>query len=243
MKNDLLNLTYSCQEIKHKTSTIYNQMLVESGNIDEGNYTSIAPSDLKHLFELYDKMFFNNFFSGYKEKIFFRLSTRMTKSAGKTQYYSKTGDFVISLSTPLVFQTFNDTPEINVNGVICQDRLEATMRVFEHEVVHVIEYVLFGASSCSKPSFKRLAGNIFGHTEVTHQLITQAEIAHKDFNLHVGDNVSFEYDGETCEGFINRVTKRATVMVKDPQGQFADTHGNRYIKFYVPLQSLKKVDR
>ncbi len=243
MKKDLLDLTYTLQEIKEKTQTIYNQILIQSDNIDQGNYTSIAISDLRLLFELYDQKFFNDFFAeNYEDKIYFRLSRRMTKSAGKIQRFIKVDDFVISLSTTLIFQTFNDIMrEIKVNGIICHDRLEATMRVFEHEIIHLIEYVLFDTSSCSKPSFKRFSRNIFGHTDVTHQLITQVEVAHENFNLHVGDIVSFRYEGNVYEGLINRVTKRATVMVKDRKGQFTDSKGNRYVKFYIPLRYLRKV--
>ena len=32
----------------------------------------------------------------------------------------------------------------------------------------------------------------------------------------------------------------AVVMVKDNQGQFADKQGNRYLKYYVPLNILEK---
>lgn len=243
MKKDLLDLTYTRREIKEKTQTIYYQILTQSDNLDLGNYNSIAISDLRLLFELYDQMFFNNFFAeNYEDKIYFRLSKRMTKAAGKTQRFIKTNDFIISLSTTLIFQTFNDIMrQIKVNGIICHDRLEATMRVFEHEIIHVIEHILFDTSSCSKPSFKRLARNIFGHTDVTHQLITQVEVAHENFNLHVGDIVSFEYDGNIYEGLINHITKRATVMVKDRNGQFMGPNGNRYVKFYIPLQCLRKV--
>lgn len=244
MKKDLLDLTYPRQEIKEKTQTIYAQILTQSKNLDQGNYTSIAVSDLRLLFELYDNMFFNSYFTeNYEDKIYFRLSKRMTKAAGKTHRYMKTNDFVISLSTTLIFQTFNNiTRETKVNGIICHDRLEATMRVFEHEIIHVIEHILFDNSSCSKPSFKCLAYNIFNHTDVTHQLITQVEVAHENYNLHIGDIVSFEYEGHVYRGFINQITKRATVMVKDKNGEFKDSNGNRYAKFYIPIQYLKKTD-
>ncbi len=92
------------------------------------------------------------------------------------------------------------------------------MRIFEHEIIHVIEHILYDTSSCSKPSFKRLSNNIFGHTAVTHRLITQNEIADKTFNLHVGDFTSFDYEGQIFKGVVSRITKRATVMVKDPEG-------------------------
>ncbi|MFP3946974.1 MAG: SprT-like domain-containing protein [Archaeoglobaceae archaeon] len=242
-KEEFLDLTYTSQEIEEKFQEIYGRVLTQSDNLCKGNYTLIAACDLRLLFELYDQKFFDGFFtSNYKDNMRFRLSKRMTRAAGKTQLLKDNG-FMIALSTTLVFQTFNDIKrEIRVNGLVCKDRLEVTMRVLEHEIVHVIEYILFGTSSCSKPRFKRLASNIFGHTEVTHQLVTQTEIAHKNYNLRLGDNVSFEYGGGTYEGFVDRITKRATVMVKDREGPFIDSKGNRYTKFYVPLHHLRKVD-
>ena len=242
MRNDLFKLTCTPAEIKQKTSWIYEQVLKRSPNLKKGNYNAIAATDLKLLFDLYDESFFQGFFQkNHSEKASFRLSQRMTKAAGKTQYFLEEENFVISLSTTLIYQTFHDIlREIEVNGVVCHDRLEATMRVFEHEIIHVVESVLFGTTSCSKLPFRRFAFDIFGHTDVTHHLIVQSEIAHKKFNLHVGDKVSFEYEGRTYHGLLNRITKRATVMVRDPEGQYVDFQGKKFTKFYIPLQSLKR---
>lgn len=242
MKEDLVNLKYTPQDIEKKTKKIYCQILAESKNFDQGNFTIIGMDDLRHLFELYDQYFLDRFFyNNYREKIFFRLSRRMTKAAGKTTYIKHTNIYVISLSTTLIFQTFHDVMrEVVVNGIVCHDRLEATMRVLEHEIIHLLELVLFGSSSCSQPRFKRLSRNIFNHTDVTHQLVTQAERAQKKFNLRVGDGVLFEYEGKTYRGIIFRITKRATVMVKDSNGLYLDSQGNRYSKYYIPLHLLKQ---
>lgn len=241
IKKELSNLKFTPRDIEKNTKKIYNQILSESKHIDQGNFGIIGPSDLKHIFELYDLYFFNGFFyKNYEEAISFRLSKRMTKSAGKTEYMKQLGSFRISLSTTLIFQTFDDVMRnVVVSGIVCNDRLEATMRVLEHEIIHLIEFVLYGTSSCSKPRFKRLSKNIFGHTGVTHRLVTQVERAHKKFNLKVGDEVFFEYDKKTFHGIIYRITKRATVMVRDPKGGFLDSKGKRYTKYYVPLDFLR----
>ncbi|MEA1944684.1 MAG: hypothetical protein U9N07_05055 [Euryarchaeota archaeon] len=242
MKKDLANLKYTPREIKKKSKKIYRQILAESENFDCGNFKAIGTDNLASLFELYDLYFFDKFFNNnYREKISFRLSRRMTKAAGKIACMKHTKTYTISLSTTLISQTFHDvTREVVVNGIVCHDRLEATMRILEHEIIHLLEWVLFGSTSCSKPRFRRLSRNIFGHTDVTHQLVTQAERAHKKFNLRVGDEAVFEYDGETQSGIISRITKRATVMVKDLDGHFLDSQGNRYTKYYVPLQHLNR---
>jgi len=41
------------------------------------------------------------------------------------------------------------------------------------------------------------------------------------------------------EGTVNRITKRATVLVEDPEGEpYSD--GKRYRKYLVPLQLLTR---
>ena len=241
-EKDLADLKYTSREIKKKSKKVYRQILAESENLDRGNFKAIGTDDLASLFKLYDLYFFNRFFhNNYKEKISFRLSRRMTMAAGRIAYTKHDGTYAISLSTTLISQTFHDVKrEVVVNGIVCHDRLEATMRVLEHEIIHLLEWELFGGTSCSKPRFRRLSRNIFGHTDVTHQLVTQAERAHKRFNLRVGDEAVFEHDGKTYRGVISRITKRATVMVRDSDGQFQDSQGNLYSKYYILLQHLNR---
>jgi hypothetical protein len=60
------------------------------------------------------------------------------------------------------------------------------------------------------------------------------------FGIKVGDPVGFELDGVWHVGRVNRITRRATVLVQDPQGQpYSD--GKRYRGFYVPLPLLRKI--
>ncbi len=235
-------LTLAEETIKENTERIYDEVLAGSVGIDCGNFNAIAPMDLSLLFRLYDEIFFEGFFAEKCPDTFrFRLSKRMTRSGGKTTFSASPQRIEIALSTTLIFQTFADVErDIEVNGVLCHDRLEAAMRVFEHEIVHAIEYLLYGASSCKRSRFRTLAENIFGHTDVTHRLVVREEVADAVYDLHVGDRVSFEYDGTRRHGFINRITKRATVMVEDAAGGFVDENGKSYLKFYIPLGMLRK---
>ena len=115
------------------------------------------------------------------------------------------------------------------------------MRILEHEIIHLIEFMVFNKSSCAKPQFKLICSNIFGHKAVKHQLITRAEIAQVEHNLKIGDRVEFEFEGKIQRGFVNRITKRATVMVPDRAGNFIDSKGKRYLKFYIPVELLRAV--
>jgi len=241
---DLTNLKYTQKKIRKKNRTIYRQTLAESKYMEQGNFNTIGPDDLERLFNLYDAHFFGGFFNkNYSENIFFRLSERMTRAGGKVEYKkhldTATTTYTIVISTTLIFQTFDDvTRQVTVNGVVCNDRLEATMRVLEHEIIHILEMVFFGSTNCSQPRFGRLSRRIFGHTETTHRLITQTERAREKYDLRVGSNVSFKYDGTTYQGVISRITVRATVMVRNPEGQYRDLSGTRYDKYYIPLENL-----
>jgi hypothetical protein len=232
----------SGNDIASKTNAIYADFLRESLKGQTGNFTVIKDSDLRTLFQMYDRSFFGGFFTiEYVKKLKFAFSNKMTKTGGKLQVSRDKKNYKIVLSIYLLYKSFNqDTREIIINGLVCKDRLEAAMRILEHEIVHLIEYVLYGDSSCSKPRFRTLSKRLFNHTGVTHRLITQDEIAHTNFDLHIGDTVIFEVEDDTLTGIIYRINKRATVMVKHKKGDYFDTKGTRYKKYYVPLQSMRK---
>jgi len=237
------HLQYSEEEISKRVKSIYRRTLADSENPESGNFNAISPLDLKLLFELYDHYFFDDFFNRkYSGKMTFRLSQRMTKTGGKVEYSKRDSSYRITLSSFLIFRSFNTgCREIKVNGIVCRDRLEAVMRILEHEIVHLLELTFYGNSSCKQKRFKQMARGIFAHTEVTHQLITQPEIAHRQYDLHPGDEVSFEYDRRKYTGIIDRINKRATVMVRDKKGNFRDLRGKRYLKFYIPLHHLTPI--
>jgi hypothetical protein len=50
--------------------------------------------------------------------------------------------------------------------------------------------------------------------------------------------VTFLFEGRPLTGRVNRLTKRATVLVEDPEGEsFSD--GLRYRRYYVPIVHLQ----
>ena len=243
MKMDPERISFTETEIYRLVKLIYGQALAESDDLESGNFNTAGTPDLKLLFRLYDHCFFGDYFSReYRGWISFRLSQRMTKTGGKVEYLRKDDAYRITLSTFLIFRSFQTgCREIKVNGIVCRDRLEAVMRILEHEIVHLLELTSYGNSSCKQKRFKKLARQIFAHTDVTHQLITQPEIAHRHYDLHAGDEVTFEFDRRKYTGIIDRINKRATVMVRDKKGHFRDDRGKRYLKFYIPLPYLTPV--
>lgn len=252
---EIFEIAFPAAQVHEKSAAIHTALVRESRQIREGNFTSIAVADLRRLFELYDREFFDDGLTRLlaereQARLSFRLSRRMTRVGGTTASFPRhqpdgrllpgVNDYEITISTTLLFQTFLDLQRtVKVNGLVCRDRLEALQRVFEHEIVHLLEMLVWGTSSCSAPAFKTIVGRIFAHPEVRHDLVTQHERAHAGYGIRIGDRVEFDFEGRLLEGTVNRITRRATVLVADPSGhRYSD--GHHYLKFYIPLSMLRK---
>lgn len=236
------------EEVSRRTAQIHAIVLSKSKYIDNPNFTRIHTFDLELLFAEYD----NEFFDGQIKKtlgtvpLHFRLSKRMTSSGGKTACYAERSGkrwYEISVSTTILFGCFTgeDHRPIIASGIICRDRLDALQRIVEHELIHLIEMLLWGKSSCSQSRFHSITLRVFGHTENKHLLITPREKALVKFGIRPGMAVRFRFDGVEHTGVVNRISKRATVLVEDREGQrYSD--GKHYIKFYVPVQLLEAAE-
>lgn len=241
--------TFERSEIDTHQREIHAQMLTLSRTITHPNFTRIGRDDLMRMIRMYDDRFFGGKILpvAMAEGLTFGISSRMTSVAGKLVTHYPTGrrtgvrKFELVLSSTLLFQTFEDVDRpVEVTGRTCRDRLEAMQRVAEHEFVHLIEMLIWNDGNCSEARFQSIAHRYFAHTDYRHQLITQRERAAIKFDIRVGDRVKFLHDGKTLVGRVNRITRRATILVDDPKGEpFSD--GGRYARFYVPLERLKKV--
>jgi len=241
----------AADEAAAQTRDIYDTLLGQSQYLDGGNFTQIHPGVLTALFELYDQRFFNGGIRTVlsESPLRFRLSQRMTQAGGKTTRLvfrdSKRRvirtEYELTVSVALLFETFQgEERPILVSGLQCGDRLEAMQRIFEHELIHLLETLLWEMSSCAAPRFQSIALRFFGHTDYRHHLITPREKALHKFGIRQGDQVAFEMDGQGYEGVVNRITRRATVLVESSQGE-PYSNGKRYEKFYIPLEELRRI--
>jgi hypothetical protein len=242
----------SREAITERTSEIFERVLRESAYLDAANFKVFHPQDLRRMFELYDRTFFQD---GCREllgdmPLNFSISKRMTRAAGKTirreQHHRLPGtlrrEYEISVSGTLLFQTFcGEERTVTVSGLVCNNRLQALQRVMEHEIVHLAEMLLWTDSSCAAARFQSIAGQFFGHTQHTHELITPREKAWTHYGIRPGDHVRFRFDGSHYTGIVNRITKRATILVEDPRG-VRYSNGKHYRKYYVPFNMLEKVE-
>ncbi len=237
----------SAEEIEALLERIHRETLGASERLCTPNFTRIRADDLEALFDRYDQAFFDGQVgrTARRATLSFRLSSRMTSKAGQTAMRrlrgSKAAEYEIAVSSTLLFQAFAEASrEITVAGLPCHDRLQALQRVMEHELVHLLELWLWDDSSCTRPRYQDIARRIFGHTDHTHRLITPRERASETYGIRAGIRVAFMFEGTRYEGVVNRVTKRATVLVEDPRGE-RYSNKKRYLKFYVPVSALERL--
>ena len=241
--------TFDQREILNQQNQIFEDSLQLSRSIRNPNFTQVGRDDLVRMVSMYDERFFGGKVLplARAEGMDFSISSRMTKVAGKLVTHYPDGDasgrrrFEMVLSSTLLFQTFEDQDQsVIVTGRKCVNRLEAMQRVVEHEFVHLVEMLVWNSGNCNEARFQSIAKRYFLHTDYRHSLITQRERAAMRFNLHLGDSVRFKHDGQLLVGRVNRITRRATILVPSDRGQlFCD--GRRYQRFYVPLEKLQKV--
>lgn len=215
--------------------------------LDRNDFMFLLGDYVALLFEVYDRMVFKGALSTLVEAgnhtVEVSTNHRLSRAGGRVLASGPrmgARRFDVQVSSYLLGRSFSALwpGPFKINGIYARDRLTAMMLVLEHELVHLAEFLLYGRSSCSAQRFRRLAYDWFGHTEVTHSLAT-ARVELQDMGLRVGSRVCFEYNGQTVRGVINRVTKRATVLVRCQAGEgalFSD--GHHYFKYYVRLSSL-----
>ncbi len=250
----LFALLYSAEEVQQRSRRIYDEMLARSPNLQTGNFNRIGARDLESLFAAYDREFFRGRLSEMLLEdralpMGFRLSGRLVRAAGMTTRTTRPipgkseleYEYEISVSTTLLFGTFRDVERaVTVGGLEVHDRLEALQRIFEHELLHLAEFLGWGKSNCRAANFRSLSLRIFAHEAAYHDLVTPREQAVVAHGITVGDRVTFEHEGIRRVGRVNRITRRATVLVESPDGRpFSD--GKRYLTFYVPLPMLQKL--
>lgn len=233
---------------------IYQQTLSLSRVMDRPNFTRVGRDDLVRMVQMIDERFFEGKIlpTAAAEGVSFGFSSRMTRVAGKLVTHYSDGQsqgrqsqgrrkFELVLSSTLLFQTFEqdvDRP-VEVTGRLCRDRLEAMQRVAEHEFTHLVEMLIWNSGNCNEARFQSIARRHFDHRDFRHDLITQRERAVRKFDIRIGDQVRFAHQGHVLVGRVNRITRRATVLVEHPQGEpFSD--GGRYVRYYVPLERLAK---
>ena len=238
--------------LREQRASVTRQLLKRSEVLKAEAFKHIETRDLAILFDVVDREYFDGnctqVINDLDATLSFRLSKRMTSCGGTTtleyesnpQQSGETKKFEIAVATTLLFDTFRLRKSAKVGGVNCHNSLEALTRIMEHEMVHLIELLLWDDSNCSGKRFQQISWRRFGHLEPNHQLLTPADVAKASYGIRAGDQVTFRFDGKQHIGWVNRITKRATVLVNNEKGTpYSD--GQRYLKYYVPVSQLRKL--
>jgi hypothetical protein len=248
---DLLAIHNSADTIASRLADIRMALLQSSPSIRRGDFERIGVEDIASLVKMYDREFFGGWLDqAIRQRshlpLSFRLSSTMTSAGGKTLRYRQRARgggvctrYEIAIASRMLFMTFSDVRRsVAVCGLECADRLDALLRVLEHELIHLAELLAWDESSCSTYRFRKLARDIFGHTDTKHLLVTSREHAAVAHGIRVGDMAEFDFRGRRLAGKVNRVHRRATILIEDPKG-VPYTDGKKYHKFYVPLDELR----
>jgi hypothetical protein len=245
LTNTILSFRAAEDSIRQRQQHIHRETLTNSAYVREPNYRSIHARDLEFLFRTYDAQFLEGLMSQALDgrRLTFRLAPRLTRAGGKTfRIQSPMGEvrFEIAIATAILFDSFREADrQITVCGLACANRLEGLQRIFEHELVHLAEQLCWDQSNCSAARFQDIAGRLFLHRSHTHDLVTRRERAAAS-GIRTGTRVTFTFEGVQLTGRVNRITKRATVLVEDPEGlKYSD--GGRYKSYYVPIGLLRPV--
>lgn len=250
---DLLAIQNPEDAVQQRRIDIRESVLRDSTHLDDGNFTVIHPDDLECLFNCYDDVFFKGWLGRAvtdqtDQPLRLRFSPRATRAGGKTIVRrTRAADgatpisYEIAVANRLLFMTFGDIERpVVVTGHTCRDRLDALQCIMEHEIIHLAELLVWKTSSCKNKRFRTLAGNIFDHTGFHHDLVTPHEDASVRFGIKPGSEVAFDYEGQRLVGRVNRIHRRATVLVEAADGvPYGD--GRRYHKYYIPLTQLALV--
>ena len=247
---DILAIYNSPETIAAKTAAVREEAIKASERLRQGGFAGIRAEDLELVFALYDREFFGGWLAERArietgQDVRLAVSGRMTRAGGKMMHRWRRGPgggkkywYEIVIAGGLLGRSFAVDPRpVKVCGLTCPDAMAALQRLMEHEIVHLAEFLAWGESRCGGRRFKVIASRLFGHRDTKHELLTarkQAAIEHK---ISVGQQVRFDFQGRSLAGRVNRILRRATVLVEDGRGS-RYTDGKRYRKYYVPLNLL-----
>src|SRR5579871_1703236 len=190
----------SADVIADRARQIHADVLSHSRYITESDFRRINTGDLAFLFDAYDGRFFGGLCRQAlgDRALSFRLSSRMTKAGGVTSRFRSAAGVVsyqISIGSSMLFDGIGKAErQVTVCGLDCANRLEALQRIFEHEMVHLVEQLCWERSNCAAERFQDIARRLFLHRAHTHELVTRRERAVAS-GIRPGGTVTFVFEG------------------------------------------------
>lgn len=208
------------------------------------NNIKLSTQFLQDMFDAYDKLFCGYYIRDtLKEKnstLKFEVSKRHTSVAGQCAKEGCRYTIRVSAKT---FERISfpsaDTFYIN-NGLKCYSLLECLQMTLEHELIHLLIYLVPLSGDLSVYSerqrreilaphgelFKCLAHGIFGHTSFHHLLrstLAGVDLDQLKTSFRVGDRVVvFFLDGVKLEGTVQKLLKHTVRVFIDQSARAVD---------------------
>ena len=227
------------ETIAQQRAVILSRLLASDESFCQIPVRGVSQASLNLMLELYDSLFFSGCLR--RLDIGVTLSSRLTSAAGKFLFvrgaFGQIKQAQIRMSSDFLLRL--DEGPFELNGLSVATPQEAFLLVFEHELCHAAEALLYGQTGHSA-RFLSLASGLFGHTATRHKLPTRRIEAARQ-GLLVGMTVSFPYDAMELTGVITYIGKMATVMVPSAAGEYRDRRARCCAKYRVPLDRIRKV--
>jgi len=209
--NELSEKKLTDKEIKEKREIIHKEVIKEAGgDINIDNFKDVLKdTEMKMLFNLYDKYFFDNKLNELSGKNGCKWvvcwNNRCVKTAGLTKCKLDGSCKIISIE--LASQVFKNVIKKMIsekNDFITMDKknkcdsiLSCLMLTFEHELVHALQECFCpnwsrnnngpgnwsgkkAAGSFHSKTFMSILNNIFGHIDYKHHLFSEADKKRKE---------------------------------------------------------------
>lgn len=247
---------FSCKKLEKMFNSEYEQIKIKKivyNNIFVNVFDSSTKIDnlksghIKNIFKIIDKIYFKNNIKNYLKKnnikLDFKVSKKLTCTAGICKYITPT-NYQIVLSSTIINNIFRDnTKVLKINGIKCFNSIECLINLFEHELVHLIIFLLcpeLGKGHGGHThTFKNIAHNIFGHTDYVHMLLTgdydkyENKIKLIKQNLKIGNIINIKFkNGKIMMGYVIKLSNKKVKVILE--------NGNIYIIGYGCIENIIK---
>jgi hypothetical protein len=245
---------YTDKERAEKKKKVYDTLLKDV--FKEKNFTKLKDKHVKETFKVLDKVYFDNYLStSLRERghtLSFKASYKLTSSAGICKYrYSYRNNiitdasFQLILSAKIIEDIFNNKEKsLKIGGLLCTDRLDCYLNIFEHELTHLVVNMFCPDEGKEMgghtTTFKSITNNMYGHTEYKHSLLmgdaetVDKHIAYFKNNVEIDDIVEAENcKGTFFRGIVYGISSKSVSVVNERDNK-------RYTLPYFMLKKLIK---
>lgn len=209
------------------------------------DFDLLNQKNIEETFNLFDNLYFNYNIQKYigenKIKISFDTSEKLIKTAGKVCINKDYRTFKLVLSSTIIRNIFDkNINRKKLGGLICHDRLECYIILFEHEFIHLI----LGLTGLSKnetmhgPLFKKLIRNMFGQTEMTHNLFLDGDVFEVEKQVECLKNDIKIGNTITTKKISNKILKGKVIKINPKNVRIKLENGKIFNIKYEVIESL-----